>query len=158
MIAAVPPFKRASENDVLFRLIARKEYEAFWNFHEQKQKIFSSDLKELLQGLLASNPKERFSINDIRASSWHNGKIAETKDLKLEFDQYTAVIEGLAKKEKEKRKEESRRRQQATNMQNLDLTTRIFIGGYRDVEMVIKKNSPNSITINNLPRLRTSID
>jgi len=61
----------------------------FWNKHCEIQRkstsAFSRDFKELFNGMTKLNPKERFTISEIKASEWYNGEIYPEHELKDYF-------------------------------------------------------------------------
>jgi len=58
----------------------------FWRKHceiqNKPESAFSDDFKELFNGMIRSDSNERFTIADIKASEWYNGKIYSEKELR----------------------------------------------------------------------------
>lgn len=145
MILGVAPFQRATSKDLWYKWIWTGEYDKFWKLHESKQGAkftIKPELKELINALLAKSPADRPTIETIKSYAWYNGKVAETKDLKQEFDQYQNHIGQINETEKEKRKEEKKQRMNEIHLRNLKIAQGVFMGVYtmRDLELV-KKNS-----------------
>jgi len=74
-IAGFPPFQEAKSDgsDWWFDKLRKKKYALFWKAHERTAK-FSDEAKEIIQGMLAAKPAERWTAENIRASKWWKGK------------------------------------------------------------------------------------
>lgn len=162
MYLGASPFARATNTDPWYRQIWEGEFDKFWAIHESQQIekfAISSEFKQLINSMLAKNPKDRPSIQKIKESEWYNGKIAEEKDLKKEFDHchYQLSLSKISLIEKQKRQEEKKKRLQATLMQNIKLTERMFSGNYdsRDSELVLIIYLTVFITLPRRPILRS---
>lgn len=71
-IAGFPPFQEAkADTDWWFNKLQKKDFKLFWKAHERTAK-FTPDAKELLQGMLAADPKDRWSIKKIKECKWYN--------------------------------------------------------------------------------------
>jgi len=81
LLTGYPPFEQAHKNDRWFRPLAKSDFAKFWELHAGCQIINDPDVQDLLQGMLAYNPKKRMTISDIKQHRWFNGKILEGKDL-----------------------------------------------------------------------------
>ncbi len=76
----------ADDLDSIFHF--NNDNENFWkNKAENKDdnEFFSDDFIELVNGLLENDAEKRWTIEDIKASKWYNGKILDDKDLKSEM-------------------------------------------------------------------------
>jgi len=60
--------------------------EEFWDVHskaiQRENDFFDSDFRELFLGMTRVNPKERFTIQDIKSCKWYNGPVYNTQELK----------------------------------------------------------------------------
>jgi len=69
----------------LYKLLNNNNGE-FWKMHCMIQKkapsFFSDDFKELFNGMTKIDPKERFTIVDIKKSTWYNGPIFSNREMK----------------------------------------------------------------------------
>lgn len=65
--------------------LLNNENQEFWRQHckiqEKSPSFFSEEFKELVNGMMRSNPEERFSIQDIKNSEWYKGKVYTSKEL-----------------------------------------------------------------------------
>jgi len=71
-IAGFPPFQEAKSSDWWFDKIIKKKYGLFWKAHERVLK-FEDDAKDILLGMLAANPKDRYSWDTLRQHKWTQG-------------------------------------------------------------------------------------
>lgn len=73
-IAGFPPFQEAKpESDWWFHKLAKKKYSLFWKAHERTAK-FTQEAKDLLVGMLAADPDDRWTIEKIKNCAWYGGK------------------------------------------------------------------------------------
>jgi len=68
----------------LFDLL-NHENEEFWRQHCEIQKkspsFFSASFRELINGMMKFDPKERFTVQDVKKSEWYNGPVLTQKEL-----------------------------------------------------------------------------
>jgi len=76
--------KTPYKNIDLYSLLKNKDQE-FWSrhcqFQNQPPSFFSSEFKELFEGMVAVKPEERFSIPQIKNSKWYNGDVFSKDEL-----------------------------------------------------------------------------
>jgi len=72
-IAGFPPFQEAKASDWWFDKLMKKKFVLFWKAHERCMK-FDDDAKDILQGMLAAKPSDRYSWTKLRNHKWTNGK------------------------------------------------------------------------------------
>merc|ERR1719357_1526308 len=72
-IAGFPPFQEAKASDWWFDKIIKKKYQWFWKAHERCLK-FDDDAKDLLLGMLAARPADRYRWDTLRNHAWTNGE------------------------------------------------------------------------------------
>ena len=63
------PFEWAHASDKKYRLFIEKNYEPFWK-HFEKILDFSDSFKDLIQKMLAYDPLERITLQEIAAHDW----------------------------------------------------------------------------------------
>lgn len=90
MYAGFPPFRVAKKSDWWFHKLLKKDYSKFWSAHERRE-TFPRNLKKLLQGMLAVDPRERISIQKLKKSSWFNQE-------KMSDEKYRSFMHKLYKK------------------------------------------------------------
>jgi len=66
--AGTPPFNKADPKDPYYRLLTNKKYDTFWNAHSKgkPKDYFSNNFKNLVNAMLAYDPKERLSLEEIK--------------------------------------------------------------------------------------------
>jgi len=72
-IAGFPPFQEAKASDWWFDKIIKKKYALFWKAHERCIR-FDKDAKDILLGMLAARPVDRYGWKKLRNHKWTNGK------------------------------------------------------------------------------------
>lgn len=94
MTAQHPPFRKASHRDSFYKLFCQHN-DLFWNkmTHGKPVTTFPPELRELINGLLASDPTKRPSIDDIKKSKWYNGPVATLEEVNKEFAIRKAKVE-----------------------------------------------------------------
>jgi len=94
MIAQHPPFRRASSRDSFYKLFCQHN-DLFWNkmASGKPANTFTPELKELLTGLMSSNPGDRPSIADIKKSKWFTGTTCTEEEVNAEFATRKAKVE-----------------------------------------------------------------
>ncbi|CAD8114527.1 unnamed protein product [Paramecium primaurelia] len=92
--AGSPPFSIASETDPIFKLIIHNKRDEFWYCHtKNRSDIFPQDFKNLIDGMLAPNPDERFTLDQCLQHPWTNGAVATPEQIKIEFKKRYARIQ-----------------------------------------------------------------
>jgi serine/threonine protein kinase len=115
LISGTPPFAKADpKNDPHYKLLCVGKHETFWKAHERNkpkepgQNFYSDEFKDLMNAMLASNPSDRPTYDDIKAHKWYNGQTVSSDDLKVEFDKRKKLVDAELQKQreaKEKQKE-----------------------------------------------------
>jgi len=72
-IAGFPPFQEAKLSDWWFDKIIKKKYALFWKAHERVLK-FDDDAKDILLGMLAARPQDRYTWDQLRNHKWMSKK------------------------------------------------------------------------------------
>eukprot|EP00495_Collosphaeridae_sp_1-RS-2012_P006476 TRINITY_DN6074_c0_g1_i1.p1 TRINITY_DN6074_c0_g1~~TRINITY_DN6074_c0_g1_i1.p1 ORF type:complete len:103 (+),score=25.08 TRINITY_DN6074_c0_g1_i1:333-641(+) len=73
-VAGSQPWRKAVPgSDRWYKMIHKGNWSKFFEYHERSHK-FSDDQKTILKGLLEPNPKDRWTLENIKRCSWYNGK------------------------------------------------------------------------------------
>ena len=99
IISAHPPFHTASLDDKLYQLLASGSSKSFWKIHNKAMKdqnYFSVEFQELINTMLAYDPRQRPSIEQIKESKWYNGPLPEYEDILVEMALRKKYIEYLS--------------------------------------------------------------
>jgi len=91
MYAGSPPFRSVKKSDWWYEKLATRQYEKFWNAHERGMK-FSSALKRLLEGMLATNPRNRMTLEQVKDSIWFKKKV------RMDDQMYRSYMHSIYKK------------------------------------------------------------
>jgi serine/threonine protein kinase len=80
MISGGCPFYEAKNTDQYYRMIMKKQWDMFWKFHSKNKpagmNFFSLEFKNLMFHMLANDPSERLTIEEILEHPWMKGPIA----------------------------------------------------------------------------------
>lgn len=87
MYTASPPFEKTTPEDSYYRYLREKNYTAFWNFHSKRRPagFFTDDFKDLIQRMLAFNPKERPTMVEVASHPWVKGPVMNLEQVHDEF-------------------------------------------------------------------------
>jgi len=69
------PWRKADKSgDKWYQMWVAKR-DKFWSYHEKRNEVeFGSDAKELLEGMLAHKPRDRFAMTDVMQCKWMNDR------------------------------------------------------------------------------------
>lgn len=84
MLIKQHPFHKASPSDPYYKLIIEKNFDMFWSRQKEIEIEDFEAFKELIEGMLCYDPKERFTIEEIKKTRWFKDEIlnsAETIDV-----------------------------------------------------------------------------
>jgi len=65
-----PPFRKVSEHDWFFKRWKKQRYEDLWAFYEKKTGTMDDSFKELITGMLQSDPTKRWTVEQVLKSDW----------------------------------------------------------------------------------------
>jgi len=134
LLGAKQPFKKAASNDPWFRCVASKAYKKFWKAHGKEK--FSEEVKDLLNGMLAYQPKDRSTIFRVANHPWVTGD-------KYDAEQLYDVMRKLHLKTYEKKMKDDRRQQrmmQSYDAKNQKLGAHRAVGGTGEREIWASEN------------------
>lgn len=121
LVTQHPPFKKAVSQDAFYRTFCY-ENQKFWEgVTMNKPGAFSTELRALINSLLAFNPTLRPSIAEIKSHSWYNGPNITEEELRAEFRVRREKAESQRKAKLEKALQERRTK-------NNDLRQRAAVG------------------------------
>lgn len=68
-----PPFTRAEPSDPFYRLLCANRADLFWKAHSKNKPadFFSEEFKAMITAMLAFDPAQRPSVQDIKAHAWY---------------------------------------------------------------------------------------
>jgi len=115
MFTQHPPFTRAEPSDPFYRLICANRTDLFWKAHSKNKPegFFSEEFKNLISQMLAFDPAQRLSMEEIKAHPWYDdANVASLEDVQAEFDQRKQQLDIEA----EKKRQEKQAEKQAVDM------------------------------------------
>jgi len=75
-----------AESEPRYQDMFNKDNRTFWgvkNLGKQIKSFFNDEFKELVNGMLASDPSNRITVEEIKKSKWYNGPVYESERLKV---------------------------------------------------------------------------
>jgi len=89
MYAGNPPFEKATPTDPYYKILKEKKFDIFWKAHCRKRQVgfFSENFKDLFVRMVAFEPTERPTIQQIANHPWVKESVCSHNEIK---DQFTA--------------------------------------------------------------------
>lgn len=86
MLKGTPPFEAATPENRIYGLIKEKNYKKFWKLHSQRHpKMFSESFKDLFIGMVAFDPSERLTIEQIATHPWVKDEVCTRQQVMKEL-------------------------------------------------------------------------
>ena len=103
------PFSIAIKiTDPLYRKIVQKDYKSFWESVEKSsKKKFSGEFKDLINSMLAFDPRERATIQKIKDHPWFKGHILDAEDLQKTISNLKEKVDAIRVEYRLREKEEA---------------------------------------------------
>ena len=119
LLSRKAPFDKADKKtNILYKLLAEKKHEKFWQVQEKElekngvTQKYSAEFKDLINKMLEHEPTDRITIEEIKSHAWYTGEAAPLICLVSELeDKLKIVQETHEAKELEKQKVKDLRRQ-----------------------------------------------
>ena len=102
-----PPFASANPQDPHYRLLAANRAELFWQAHAEAEEgtdLYSAEFKDFFSKNMALNPKQRPTIDDIRAYPWMQGPVPSYDEIKTDFTRRKTLVDQEAHRERDEKK------------------------------------------------------
>jgi len=100
MLCRRTPFDKADKKfNVYYKLLAEKKFDKFWQVQEKElaksgnQMKFSPEFKDLINGMLAHECTERFTLDAVKQHAWYNGPAALGICLITELDNKLKIVQ-----------------------------------------------------------------
>lgn len=114
MISGTPPFSKADPKvDPHYKLFSNGKQEVFWKAHERNKpkkagqdSFYSDDFKNLINNMLALNPSDRLTIDQVKSHPWLQGSLADVSKLRAEFLQRKKMVDAELQKQREAKKQQ----------------------------------------------------
>lgn len=110
MFTQHPPFHKAIPDDPFYKLICINRMDVFWKAHSKNkptgEAFFSPEFRDLITSLLAYNPADRITLDQVKSHPWYtNSNISTLQEIQGEFGNRQKAIESENKKKKEEKEQ-----------------------------------------------------
>ena len=104
MLSGHPPFNSANPNkDIYYKAFANKGPAAYWNVIQSKYHVnpgfASEEFKNLINMMIACDPSDRPTLQDIMKNKWYLGPIPSDEEIKQEINNRLAILRERRQKE-----------------------------------------------------------
>jgi serine/threonine protein kinase len=100
MVTQIPPFQMAHPKDGWYKFVCSNRMDKFWKFHGQNQPggidFFSKSFIDLINWIFNFDHTTRPSLAEIKEHEWYKGPVASKEEIKSEFSQRKATLEGAS--------------------------------------------------------------
>eukprot|EP00808_Paulinella_micropora_P019326 g9129.t1 len=102
LLAGFPPFQRPAMSDWWFNKLANGKQSLFWQAHCRNAK-FSDSCKDLIERMLATDPKKRITLPELEKHEWLNGPTLQPQQFTLELTKRKKTVDSIKQREKERK-------------------------------------------------------
>ncbi|CAD8176830.1 unnamed protein product [Paramecium pentaurelia] len=92
-----PPFESTFANDSLFQYFENNRQNEFWikqkRIYQKIPDLITDDFISLINGMLAPNPNQRFTLDQCMQHPWTNGPTATLEQIQNEFRQKKNIVQ-----------------------------------------------------------------
>lgn len=94
MVSGHPPFQTAVASDPFFKLIRDQRSQMFWTQHSRRKSLnfYSPSFQNLIDRMLAFDPKQRISMEEIYAHPWFTDKVLSFEEIAVQFTERKAKV------------------------------------------------------------------
>ncbi|CAG9325377.1 unnamed protein product [Blepharisma stoltei] len=137
-----PPFRFGYLTDPCYNMLVNNE-SMFWGLHSRNKSegFYTPEFKSLIKGMLALDPKKRYTISDIKADSWYNGPAATYEEVYRDLMSRCQAVNRMVEQVKEQQTISS------TSTKSTSASSRIYRG---DSSMSEFRSRSLSIVIDDL--------
>ena len=144
------PFEFAKPSDDYYKYLHNNRPDLYWEAVSankiNEEGVLTEDFKVLIEGMLKRDPKERYTIADIKDSKWYKGEIADKKAIEEEFELLRATLADIYQEEEKERIEKRKQRAKEQAMATWGISTetmeeetkkdpnaRVYVRQYRSI-------------------------
>ena len=157
LISGTPPFAKADpKSDPHYKLICAGRNDVFWKAHERsktkppgQENFYSLEFRDLMNALLALDPANRPTIEQIKNHAWYNGTTVDENTLKSEFSQRKKLVDAELQRQREaKQKQKLMAKMQTHHAQGAFTGIKPFRSLEVEMENDIAKELENKLDLN----------
>ena len=142
------PFGKALVYDNYYRNFIRNDYEGFWNLMGPKIDPISDEFKDLVNLILANDPSQRPTIEEIKNHAWFKKNTASAEEMAEEFEKRKVIVKKMREIESQQQQNEKKNRVVKTGGYKGDGDVVVFIEeGDREIEDWVDSNNPCKLRI-----------
>eukprot|EP00475_Leptophrys_vorax_P033930 TRINITY_DN5414_c0_g1_i3.p1 TRINITY_DN5414_c0_g1~~TRINITY_DN5414_c0_g1_i3.p1 ORF type:complete len:544 (-),score=145.23 TRINITY_DN5414_c0_g1_i3:74-1705(-) len=93
LLAGYPPFRKAAVSDQFYQPLVNADSQGFWKIHYRITDSITEDFKTLVEGMLSYDIDDRYSIADVKNSSWYKGDVLSQEELAEELRRKKDVVD-----------------------------------------------------------------
>eukprot|EP00475_Leptophrys_vorax_P033928 TRINITY_DN5414_c0_g1_i1.p1 TRINITY_DN5414_c0_g1~~TRINITY_DN5414_c0_g1_i1.p1 ORF type:complete len:252 (-),score=66.34 TRINITY_DN5414_c0_g1_i1:57-812(-) len=93
MMISDPPFRKAAVSDQFYQPLVNADSQGFWKIHYRITDSITEDFKTLVEGMLSYDIDDRYSIADVKNSSWYKGDVLSQEELAEELRRKKDVVD-----------------------------------------------------------------
>jgi len=92
-VAGSQPWRKAVPgSDRWYKMVHQGRWNKFFEYHQRSHK-FSDDQKTILKGLLQPNPKNRWTLEQVKRCNWYNGKRLSQEEVAMRLRRRKATVD-----------------------------------------------------------------
>lgn len=99
-------FRRASNEDPLYRMVQSGDYTGFWAHHDENNgtSSLSEDLKDIISCMIQHNPLHRPAISEALAHEWFGGeRLTHEKIVEDLMERHNVVLQKIEAEREQRR-------------------------------------------------------
>ncbi len=104
------PFGKALVYDNYYRNFIRNDYEGFWTLIGPKLDPVSDEFKSLINSILAADPAQRPTVEEIKNHPWMKKNMASEEEMAEEFEKRKGVVKQMRELEAQQQQLEKKNR------------------------------------------------
>jgi serine/threonine protein kinase len=96
LVTQHPPFIRAEEDDRYYSKVFKGQWNKFWDVHSDMD--ISENFIDLFTKMVSIDPKDRLTLEQVKAHPWFNGPLPTPEEIKEDFLKRQKVLKNVLKR------------------------------------------------------------